>query len=168
MAACVLSDGVSATVLSGAETPNRGRVALVDSETSLLPETTHLASHTADASGFRVVLHPLLAETIEIPVKEAIDVLLERNRVKKDAVIGWCLHPGGSRILKALQKQLQLTDAQMEFSRKSLRDHGNSGSVSVLNVLGLALQDLRTPGYIVMAAVGPGITPETALLHVNP
>ncbi|MCB9678781.1 MAG: type III polyketide synthase [Alphaproteobacteria bacterium] len=119
-----------------------------------------------DALGFRIVLDPSIPDLVASHIEPTVDDLLARNGVERSAVRSWALHPGGSRILEAVGTALGLDDRAMAASRRVLRTHGNMSSPSVLFSLA---EDLRThgvpsDGYGVMAAFGPGLGIEVALL----
>jgi len=44
-------------------------------------------------------------------------------------------HPGGPKVLQALEESLDIPADDLALSYKSLAEHGNMSSVSVLNVL---------------------------------
>lgn len=116
--------------------------------------------------GFRIVLDPSIPDIIADYVTSAVDSLLERNGVHHEQVAVWALHPGGSRILDLAAERLRLSDEAMAPSRRVLSNHGNMSSPSVLFALAEALREGPPPvgSYGVMAAFGPGLGIEVALL----
>lgn len=119
------------------------------------------------ATGFKIVLDPGIPDHIASAVVRAIDTLLDRNGLSRNDVAAWCLHPGGSRILDAAQHALGLDDHALLPSRRVLRGYGNMSSPSVLFVLAEVLGSVPLPpgAPIVMAAFGPGLGVEAALLR---
>ena len=117
-------------------------------------------------SGFRIVLDPSILATVGRAVGGVVEELLEAHGVRREQVSTWCFHPGGSRILDAVQRAMGLDDAAMLASRRVLRAYGNMSSPSVLFVLAEALRDQRpaTGTYAVAAAFGPGLGIEAVLL----
>lgn len=84
----------------------------------------------------------------------------------------WAVHPGGPRILDAIETALSLGPAALAHSRTVLSDHGNMSSATVLFILRRMLQQgtAQAPADtrpIVMLAFGPGLTGEAALLTVE-
>ncbi len=117
-------------------------------------------------SGFRIVLDPAIPMLIASSIEAAVDALLTRSHVSREQVGLWGFHPGGARILDEVQRRLGLSDAAMRPSRRVLRAYGNMSSPSVMFVLAEALADPPPPGsYGVIAAFGPGLGIETALLQ---
>ena len=116
--------------------------------------------------GFRIVLDPAIPDLVAEAVEEAVEGLLTRHGVPREAVSTWCLHPGGARILDRAQARLGLDDDALAPSRRVLAEHGNMSSPSVLFVLAEALGEGRgRPGsFGVLAAFGPGLGVEATLL----
>ena len=66
-------------------------------------------------------------------------------------------HPGGAKVLDAVETALELQKGTLRDEREVLRDHGNMSAPSVLFVLERALQrGLR--GQAMLSALGPGFT----------
>ncbi len=117
--------------------------------------------------GFSIVLDPKIPELVARGIDRAVRTLLGRHGLQPGEVGAWCLHPGGSRVLDAAQRALELPDAALRHSRAVLQDHGNMSSPSVLFVLAEQLaHDPPPPGApVVLAAFGPGLGVEAALLR---
>ena len=116
--------------------------------------------------GFRIVLDPSIPRIIATHIEAAVDALLTTNGVRREHVHTWCLHPGGSRILESAREALGLTEEEIRASRRVLRSYGNMSSPSVLFVLAESLSSRPPPTgtYGVLAAFGPGLGIEVALL----
>ena len=64
------------------------------------------------------------------------------NSVSPQADIStWVCHPGGPKVIEAVENVLELPDDALDRTRKSLRNNGNLSSVSVLDVLRANLAD---------------------------
>jgi predicted naringenin-chalcone synthase len=98
----------------------------------------------------------LIEEDFEQLVQRAINPL---GFSIKD-VHHWCIHPGGKRIVEAIQKSLKLNASDLQASYKILRDYGNMSSPTLLFVLKEMMQQpMSSPVFA--AAFGPGLTMET-------
>ncbi len=117
--------------------------------------------------GFHIILDPTIPQVIAAHIGQAVDTLLARNGVAREQVSTWCFHPGGAAILDRVQATLGLSDPDMQHSRRVLRAYGNMSSPSVLFVLSEAMRSAPPPAgsYGVMAAFGPGLGIESALLE---
>ena len=75
-------------------------------------------------------------------------------------------HPGGGKVLDAIETALELQKGTLRDEREVLRDHGNMSAPSVLFVLERALKrGLR--GTAVLSALGPGFTASFLALEAS-
>jgi predicted naringenin-chalcone synthase len=81
-------------------------------------------------------------------------------------VDGWAVHPGGPRILDVVERELGLPPEAMAASRRTLHEHGNCSSGTVLMVLD-ELRTTGTGGHLVLLAFGPGLTLYATLLRAT-
>ncbi|MEZ4319604.1 MAG: type III polyketide synthase [Myxococcota bacterium] len=162
VATALFGDGAAcATVGTGGSGP-----LLLDFASRYDFEHLHTLGFDLDALGFRIILDPAIPDLVASHIEATVDDLLVRSGVKREDVVLWALHPGGSRILEAVGQALRLDDDAMAPSRRVLRSHGNMSSPSVLFSLAEGLRSAGVPerGYGVMAAFGPGLGIEVALL----
>ena len=130
-------------------------------------ETAHMMSWEVTDLGFRMGLSHRVPRMLEQHVGPAMTQLLGPRGLTPDDVAGWAVHPGGPKILDAVEGALELPGDALECSRTVLREHGNMSSATVL----LVLDELRrtrsfSPGDpIVFMAFGPGLTLYAALLR---
>lgn len=126
----------------------------------------HTLGFDLDDLGFRIVLDPSIPDLIAGHIESAVHDLLDEHGVARDQVRLWALHPGGSAILDRAGAALGLSDDDLAASRRVLRSHGNMSSPSVLFCLAEALRTRGQPddGFGVLAAFGPGLGIEVALL----
>lgn len=162
--ASIFGDGAAACVVSGAEHDPGSQLRLADGMSYTQRASQHYIRYDITDLGYhlrldRQVMHavPRLAPVIH-------EFLREAGVRELDFVIA---HTGGRRILDSLEAALRVDAGLLEHSRASLRDVGNTASVSVLDVLRrsfLAGQAGRARDGIVIA-FGPGFTME--LLHAS-
>lgn len=74
------------------------------------------------------------------------------------------IHPGGPKILDAVEESLGLKPDQTDVARQVLRDYGNMSSATVLFLIERLRREGR-PLPCVALAFGPGLTAEVALLE---
>ncbi len=82
-------------------------------------------------------------------------------------VAAWVSHPGGPKVIEAIQSALALPPDALELTWRSLAEVGNLSSSSVLHVLHDTLAK-RTPepgSPGVLMAMGPGFCSELVLLR---
>ncbi len=96
---------------------------------------------TLVANDFTTILHAFLA----------------RNDLKLSDIDRFACHPGGAKVLDALEDAFQIERGALTESRSVLRDYGNMSAVTALFVL--ERMDWRKKGQrILMTALGPGFS----------
>jgi alkylresorcinol/alkylpyrone synthase len=68
-----------------------------------------------------------------------------------------CCHPGGAKVITAIEKAMSLARGTLDVEREVLADYGNMSSPTVLFVL-KKLIDAGIPERVLMTAFGPGFT----------
>jgi len=98
---------------------------------------------------------------------ELTERILKDHGLRREDVQFWILHSAGRRVLERAQRNLELTDDEVVYSREVLRRFGNLSSATVLFVLNEVLEhgQPRQGDRGVMIALGPGFAAEGALLH---
>ena len=90
-----------------------------------------------------------------------------RTTLTVQDVGAWVSHPGGPKVIEAIENQLDLPGDPLELTWRSLDQIGNLSSSSVLHVLRDTLDKRQptpgTPG--VLMAMGPGFCSELVLLE---
>ncbi|HTM85646.1 MAG TPA: 3-oxoacyl-[acyl-carrier-protein] synthase III C-terminal domain-containing protein, partial [Mycobacterium sp.] len=82
-----------------------------------------------------------------------------------DDISAWICHPGGPKVIEAVENGLDLPADALDRTRTSMREHGNLSSVSVLDILKTTMADPPPPGSVgLMLAMGPGFCAELVLL----
>lgn len=130
-------------------------------------ESASQMTWTITDQGFVMSLSPRVPVSLRRVIGDVVARLLGRNGLSTGDVTHWLIHPGGPSILDAIQRRLELSDAQMSVSRQVLRDYGNCSSTTVLLILDAVLRSnaMRKGEWGVMMAFGPGLTLETCLLR---
>jgi len=95
-----------------------------------------------------------------------VERFLARNRLSREQIDHWIVHPGGRRIIENVESALDLSQEQTELSWRVLSEHGNVGTPSIMYVLRYTIE-LRDPDpgrRGLMVTVGPGVTVGLMLL----
>jgi predicted naringenin-chalcone synthase len=86
----------------------------------------------------------------------------------QEEISHWCIHPGGKRILSAIEKSTSISNEDLKFSYKVLKNYGNMSSPTILFVLKEIIDSLENKlekaATIFGASFGPGLTMETFIL----
>jgi alkylresorcinol/alkylpyrone synthase len=113
------------------------------------------------------VLTAELADVVEQRLAGSVTSFLAAHGLTADDVKSWVCHPGGPRVIDAVQKSLELPDSAVEASRRSLAEAGNMSSASVLHILEQVAANGRPPpgSAGLMIGLGPGVSAELVLLR---
>jgi alkylresorcinol/alkylpyrone synthase len=107
-----------------------------------------------------------LPKVVRTVVPPLIDDLLARNGLVRGDIQHWAIHPGGDRMVAALEEALGLTEEQMAPTRKVLADYGNMSSPTVLFILKHLMDCGIKPGEkVLMTAYGAGMSAYACLLE---
>jgi alkylresorcinol/alkylpyrone synthase len=173
VASGLFGDGAAAVVMLGERRARSMGVTgpvVVASRSRMYPDTERTMGWDIGGSGFRIVLSPGVADVITANLGRDMAGFLSDHGLTSDAIGGWVSHPGGPRVLEAMESALDLRDGQLDVTWRSLAAIGNLSSSSVLHVLGDTLAgrgvdppEAGTPG--VLMAMGPGFCAELVLLR---
>lgn len=166
IASGLFGDGAAAVVLGGSETRCTGPRVLA-SRSVFYPQTEHVMGWDVSERGFGIVLSAEVPEMVSRHLGPDVDSFLDEQGLSRDDVSSWVCHPGGPRVLEAIQNALGIDQADLDLTWRSLAEVGNVSSTSVLLVLEATLNERRPdPGsYGVMLALGPGFCSEMVLLE---
>jgi alkylresorcinol/alkylpyrone synthase len=124
----------------------------------------HTWPDTLDVMGWRVAdegLGVIFAREIPALVldefRPALEHFLARNRRHVGEFDSFVCHPGGARVIDALERALDLAQGTLVHVRHVLRDYGNMSAPTVLFVLERALAH-GVAGPHLMSALGPGFS----------
>ncbi len=119
------------------------------------------------SSGFLMTLSGYVPELIEQDFNGFFQNALANANLKMDDISHYCIHPGGKRILTAIERGTSISASDLQYSYKVLSDYGNMSSPTILFVLKEIMNSLevnREKTNIFGAAFGPGLTMETFIL----
>jgi alkylresorcinol/alkylpyrone synthase len=140
---------------------------VLDTLAHIFPRTTYALGFDLRDDGFHTVLSREIPELLRAATGELFQKLAAKGGATVRDLRAFVLHPGGKRILSAVQEALGLDARDTRPSWDVLREYGNQSSASVLFVLHEWLTRRQTPAgsHGVLAAFGPGLTTEMLLLR---
>ncbi len=162
----LFGDGAAAVVLAGAERGLAGpRVRATRS--IFYPDSERVMGWDISESGFQVVLSPEVPDVVRRFLRRDVDAFLSDLGLSVRDISSWVAHPGGPKVLEAMQEALELRDGELDVTWRSLREVGNLSSTSVLLVLQETMAEHRPPpGSLgLILALGPGFCSELVLLE---
>ncbi|MDM7917290.1 MAG: 3-oxoacyl-[acyl-carrier-protein] synthase III C-terminal domain-containing protein, partial [Candidatus Eisenbacteria bacterium] len=122
--------------------------------------------------GFRMHLAADVPALVETLAAEAARALFDGSGLVPEEIGAWLVHPGGVRILEAVERGLHLPDSALGLSRSILARYGNLSSATSLFLLDAHRhrevgeeKSASQTGAGVLLALGPGLTVEGAIFE---
>ena len=154
VASALFGDGAAACVFAASE----GGLASVESMGEhLFPDTLDIMGWTVDDPGLGIVLAQSLPAFARSQVGPAIVGMLGRTGLGLSDVGRFICHPGGARVLDALESALLIGQGTLNDEREVLAEYGNMSSPTVLFVLERAIRT-GLPERSAIIAMGPGFS----------
>lgn len=164
-AAAVVAVGSNHPLASGREGARPPRVMATASR--VYPDTERAMGWDIGSWGLRIVLDAQVPDLVEAHLREDVETFLRLHDLKLTDIDTWVCHPGGPKVLEAVQNSLDLPREAVELTWRSLADIGNLSSASVLHVLQETLRARApAPGSNgLMVSMGPGFAAELVLME---
>jgi alkylresorcinol/alkylpyrone synthase len=165
----LFADGAAAVVAVGerrAEQIGAGGPDIIDSRSHLYPDSLRTMGYDVGAAGFELVLSKDVATVVEQYIAEDVTSFLGAHGLTITDIGAWVSHPGGPKVIEAINASLNLPPEALELTWRSLGEIGNLSSASVLHVLRDTIAK-KPPGGSpgLMLAMGPGFCSELVLLR---
>ncbi|MFZ1415801.1 MAG: 3-oxoacyl-[acyl-carrier-protein] synthase III C-terminal domain-containing protein [Defluviicoccus sp.] len=154
VAAALFGDGAAAAVLS---TEGKGPVIVAAGEHTW-PNSADVMGWGVESDGFAVIFSRDIPQLIRTRLPAVIDDFLGKHGFGRADIDRFVSHPGGAKVLDALEEVFALAPGALNHSRSVLRDYGNMSAASVLFVLERTWAAGSLDGRALMTAVGPGFS----------
>jgi alkylresorcinol/alkylpyrone synthase len=170
VASGLFGDGATAVVLVGDRRAAAMGIAgpsVVATRSRFYQDTERVMGWDIGGSGFRIVLAASVADVVEAHLGQDVKEFLTEQGLDRTDVAHWIAHPGGPKVLDAMQRTLHLPPEALRLTWESLADIGNLSSGSVLHVLRdtMAAHEVGTGVPALLLAMGPGFCAELVLLR---
>jgi alkylresorcinol/alkylpyrone synthase len=166
----LFGDGATAVVAVGDRrlpaVPHATGPRILDSRSRLYADTERTMGWDVVSTGLRIVLDANVPALARRYLGDDVAEFLDESGLRIPDVSAWVCHPGGPKVIEAIQDALDLDAAALELTWRSLADIGNLSSSSVLHVLHDTIvkrPPAGTPGLLM--AMGPGFCSELVLLE---
>jgi predicted naringenin-chalcone synthase len=120
--------------------------------------------------GFEMRLSTYVPDTIRTGIKKMTTELLNQFQKNINDISFFAIHPGGKKILEAIEQELGISKEQNKPAYTVLKKYGNMSSATILFVLHHIMQQLQHGDknkLILSFAFGPGLTLESMLLKTH-
>ena len=169
LANALFADGAAALLMEGK----------TESKLSLVPEAFHSdlqpngeqdMAWTVGDAGFEMKLSTYVPDIIKDGIRKLTSSLLHKINKKLTDIKHFAIHPGGKKILAAIEEELGLTKENNLPAYQVLKNFGNMSSPTVLFVLKeifYALSSADDNEHVLSVAFGPGLTLESMMLRIE-
>jgi alkylresorcinol/alkylpyrone synthase len=167
VASGLFGDGASAVVAAGDRRAVDGSgPRVLDSRSHLYPDSLRTMGWDVTDGGLRIVLDADVPALIRRYLGDDVRAFLGDHGLAVPDVSTWVSHPGGPKVIEAIEDAVQLPAGALELTWRSLAGIGNLSSSSVLHVLRDTLDKHPPAGtHGVLMAMGPGFCSELVLLE---
>lgn len=143
--------------------PSTGGLALLAAHEAMIPDSADEMTWSLGSHNFRLHLSSQVSPRIGAAIRPFVHDLLARvdlDFARERERLVYAVHPGGTRIVEAVQRALELRPEQVARSYEALRHHGNMASATLPTILAgiIADPDIAPGARIVIIGLGPGLT----------
>ena len=128
------------------------------------PDTLRIMGWDVEDPGLAVVFDRAIPPFIEAELAGAVDGMCAKLGIERGSIDHFCCHPGGVKVIDAIETALGLPQGELNLEREILNDYGNMSAPTVLFVLERLIQQ-GLPKRVMMTAFGPGFTCAGLLLE---
>jgi alkylresorcinol/alkylpyrone synthase len=169
ISSALFGDGATAVLMVGDDRPQtrKGLPRVIDTRSIFFPNTEHIMGWDVVDSGLRISLSADVTEIAEVQLRPGVEAFLAGHGLSIGDIKHWIAHPGGPKVIQAIESGLGLGEHALDLSRESLAAVGNLSSSSVLLILEETLARFQPePGsYGLLMAMGPAFCAELVLLQ---
>jgi alkylresorcinol/alkylpyrone synthase len=159
VATALFGDGAAAAIIS---CQGQGPALLQGGEYTW-PHSLDIMGWDVAEDGLKAIFSRDIPALVRRDLRDATKSFLSAQGMTLDAIEHFICHPGGAKVITALEEAFSLDDGKLAVARTVLRDYGNMSAATVLFVLDRTLRE-GAKGRMLMTALGPGFTAAFQLL----
>ncbi|MFO1059357.1 MAG: 3-oxoacyl-[acyl-carrier-protein] synthase III C-terminal domain-containing protein [Dongiaceae bacterium] len=153
VAAALFGDGAAAALVGvEGDGPRLGAAGL-----HTWPRSLDVMGWRVEEDGLGVLFSRDIPTLVRTAYRGALDGFLHRLGLGLADFAGMICHPGGTKVIEALEEAFELPAGRLVDAREVLRHYGNMSAVTVLFVLERMVRRGLAGRYL-MSALGPGFT----------
>jgi alkylresorcinol/alkylpyrone synthase len=165
VASAIFGDGAAAALISAGETGREDAPALVHWGEHTWPDSLEVMGWSVENDGLGVVFSRDIPTIVRRDLGAALDSYLARHGLERGDIDHYVSHPGGAKVVRALEEAFGLRRGTLVEAREVLRRYGNMSAASVLFVLEAVRRGRGLGGRQLLSALGPGFTAAFATLE---
>jgi alkylresorcinol/alkylpyrone synthase len=161
VAISLFGDGAAAIILRAGD---GGATQIESAGEHLWPDTLRIMGWNVDPEGFGVVFQRTIPDFVTENLNPAVVRILAGMQLTMADIDRFICHPGGARVISALETALSLHQGTLDSERQIIADYGNMSAPTVLFVLERA-RAAGLPPRSLLTALGPGFTASCVALR---
>lgn len=154
VATALFGDGAAACVL---RTGDSGIAEVEMSGQHTWPGTLDIMGWSVDPQGLGVIFDRAIPPFAEANMAPAIQAILARSGLALSDFDRLAFHPGGKKVVAALERAFSLATGTLDHEREVLAQYSNMSAPTALFVLERVIQG-GLPARTLLTAMGPGFT----------
>lgn len=166
----LFADGSAAVLVenSANKINNKPALQLLEFYSEIIPDSHSEMGWFIGNTGFEMKLTSKVSKEILKNIKGITGRLLNKAELTADEIGVYAVHPGGRKILEAIEEGLEIPKEANSYAYEVLRDYGNMSSPTILFVLQKIMHDPDTINKNVLSfGFGPGLTVESIALKMQ-
>jgi alpha-pyrone synthase len=167
----IFSDGIASVVVVGKDCKRTNSKRLL-SKIRIIDHSSRIVENSKDGielcigdKSVRCILSPKLSGYIQQNIRGVVIDFLKKHKMTLTDIVHWVIHPGGRRIIEAVEKGLLLSPNDTQYSWDILNEYGNMLSCSIFYVLEKIIYNkplvsrnrMKSPGLAISFSPGVGI-----------
>ena len=161
VAISLFGDGAAAIILRAGD---GGATQIESVGEHLWPDTLGIMGWNVDPEGFGVIFQRTIPDFVTENLNPAVVQILAGMQLTMRDIDRFICHPGGARVIGALETALSLHQGTLDSERQIIADYGNMSAPTVLFVLERA-RTAGLPPRSLLTALGPGFTASCVTLR---
>lgn len=157
IAAVLFGDGAAAACLSAEPEQRKPLITLGQGHQQMWPDTLDIMGWDVDESGFGVVFDRSIPAFVREEFAQASANALRASGLSAAQIDRYVCHPGGAKVVQAIEGTLHLPKGSLDAERATLREAGNMSAPTVMFVMKSVIEAGHT-GQMMACALGPGFT----------
>jgi alkylresorcinol/alkylpyrone synthase len=161
VAISLFGDGAAAIILRAGD---GGATRIENAGEHLWPDTLGVMGWSVDPEGFGVIFRRTIPDFVTAHLNPAVVQILANMQLSMTDIDRFVCHPGGAKVIVALESALALDQGTLDCERQVIADYGNMSSPTILFVLEKA-RARGLPARSLLTALGPGFTASCVALR---
>src|SRR6266478_3835995 len=161
VAISLFGDGAAAIILRAGD---GGATRIENTGEHLWPNTLDIMGWSVDPEGLGVIFRRTIPDFVASHLNPAVVQILAQMQLSMVDIDRFICHPGGARVITALEAAFSLNQGTLDHERQIIADYGNMSAPTVLFVLE-RVRAKGLPATSLLTALGPGFTASCVTLR---